>query len=62
MIAVMMEAISTRETSVKLCQTTRRSITEDSYFHTRRHENLKSYQELKLSSSFHSSLLSHAAL
>jgi hypothetical protein len=30
------------ETSVNLCQTTRRNIPEESYPHTRRHENLKS--------------------
>jgi hypothetical protein len=38
----MMETISTSETSVNLYQTTLRNILEDSHFHTRRRENLKS--------------------
>jgi hypothetical protein len=39
----MMEAVSTPETSVNIYQTTRRNIPEDSHFHTRRRENLKSH-------------------
>jgi hypothetical protein len=39
----MMEAARTSETSVNLYQTTRRNNPEDSQFHTRRRENLKSY-------------------
>jgi hypothetical protein len=35
------EAASTSETSVNFCETTRRSIPEDSYLHARRRENLK---------------------
>jgi hypothetical protein len=39
----MMEAVSDSEPSVIFCDTTRRSIPEDSHSHTRRCENLKSY-------------------
>jgi hypothetical protein len=39
----MMEAVSTSETSVKLYQTTRRNIPEDSHLHTRCLESLKSH-------------------
>jgi hypothetical protein len=39
----MMESESTYETSVNFYQTTRRYNPEDSYLHTRRCENLKSY-------------------
>jgi hypothetical protein len=45
MIALMMEAVSTSETSVNIYQTTRRNIPEDSNLHTSRRENLKSYQD-----------------
>jgi hypothetical protein len=45
-IALMMEAVSTSETSVNFYQTTRRYNPEDSYLHSRRHENLKSYSPL----------------
>jgi hypothetical protein len=48
-IALMMEAASTSETSVNFYQTTRRNNPEDSHLHTRRHENLQSY---KLSRTF----------
>jgi hypothetical protein len=41
-IALMMEAASTPETSVSFYQTTRRNNPEDSHLHTRRRENLKS--------------------
>jgi hypothetical protein len=40
--ALMMEAVSTYETSVNFYQTTRRNIPEDSHLHTRHQENLKS--------------------
>jgi hypothetical protein len=40
MIALMMEAVNTSETSVSVCQTKRRNIPEDSHLHTRSHENL----------------------
>jgi hypothetical protein len=43
-IALMMEVVSTSETSVNLYQITRRSISEDSHFHTYRCENLKSHR------------------
>jgi hypothetical protein len=33
------------ETSVNLCQTTKRNIPEDFNLHSRRHENLKFYSE-----------------
>jgi hypothetical protein len=46
-IALMMEAASTSETSVNFYQTTRRNIPEDNHLHTRRRENLKSHQYLK---------------
>jgi hypothetical protein len=36
LIALMMEAVSTSETSVIIYQTTRRNIPEDSHLHTRR--------------------------
>jgi hypothetical protein len=39
---MMMEAVSTSETSVSFYQTTRRNIPEYSHFHTRHRENLKS--------------------
>jgi hypothetical protein len=39
----MMEAVSTYETSVNFYQTTRRNIPEESHFHTRRSEKLKSH-------------------
>jgi hypothetical protein len=37
----MMEAVSSSEFSVSVCQTTRCNILEDSRFYTRRRENLK---------------------
>jgi hypothetical protein len=40
--ALMMEAVSTSETSVSFCQTTLLNIPEDSHVHTRRRENRKS--------------------
>jgi hypothetical protein len=42
-IALMMEALSTYETSVNFYQITRCNIPEDSHLYTRRSENLKSY-------------------
>jgi hypothetical protein len=42
-IALMMEAASTSETSVNFYQTTQRNNPEDSHLHTRRRENLKSH-------------------
>jgi hypothetical protein len=42
-IALMMEAVSTSETSVNFYQATRRNIEEDIHLHTRRRENLKSH-------------------
>jgi hypothetical protein len=47
-IALMMEAASTSETSVNVYQTTRRNNPGDSHLHTRRRENLKSRQKTKL--------------
>jgi hypothetical protein len=41
--ARMMQPVSTSETLVNFNVTTRRYITEDSKFHTRRRENLKSH-------------------
>jgi hypothetical protein len=43
MIALMMEAVSTSETSVNFNQTTQRNNPEDDDFHTRRRKNLKSH-------------------
>jgi hypothetical protein len=43
LIALMMEAASTSETSVHFYHTTRRNIPEDIQLHTRRRENLKSH-------------------
>jgi hypothetical protein len=43
-VALMMEAASTSETSVNFYHTTRSNIPEDSHLHIRRRENLKSYQ------------------
>jgi hypothetical protein len=43
-IALMMEAASTSETSVKFYKTTRHNIPEDGQLHTRRCENLKSHE------------------
>jgi hypothetical protein len=40
---VMMEAVSSSETSVNIYQTTRHNIPEDSHLHIRRRENLKSH-------------------
>jgi hypothetical protein len=42
-IALMMEAARTSETSVNFYQTTRRYNPEDSHLRTHRRENLKSY-------------------
>jgi hypothetical protein len=42
LIALMMTAASTPETSVNFYQATRRYNPEDSHLHTRRRENLKS--------------------
>jgi hypothetical protein len=44
-IALMMEAVNTSETSVSFYQATRRNIPEDSHLHTHRRKNLKSHQE-----------------
>jgi hypothetical protein len=46
--ALMMEAASTLETSVKFYQTIRYYNPEDSHLHTRRLENLKSYLVIKI--------------
>jgi hypothetical protein len=43
MIALMMKAERTSETSVNFYQTSRRYNPEDSHFRTHRRENLKSY-------------------
>jgi hypothetical protein len=43
MIALMMKATSTSETSVNFYQTTRRNNPGDSHLHTHRRENLKSH-------------------
>jgi hypothetical protein len=43
LIALMMEIISTSETSINSYQTTRRENLEDSHLHTRHRENLKSH-------------------
>jgi hypothetical protein len=48
LIALMMEAASTSETSVHFCQTKRRNSPEDNHLHTRRRENLKSHLVKKL--------------
>jgi hypothetical protein len=42
-IVLMMEAVSTSETSVTFYQTIQRNIPEDSHLHTRLRENLKSH-------------------
>jgi hypothetical protein len=42
-IALIMEAASTSETSINYYQTTRRNSPGDSHLHTRRSENLKSH-------------------
>jgi hypothetical protein len=41
--ALMMEIVSTSETSLNFYQTTRRNIPKDGHLHTRRRENLKSH-------------------
>jgi hypothetical protein len=46
LIALMMEAASTCETTINFHQTAWRSNPEDSHVHTRRRENLKSHQEI----------------
>jgi hypothetical protein len=50
-IALIMEAANTSETSVVFYRTTRRDNPEDSHLHTRRCENLKSHSKLVLFSS-----------
>jgi hypothetical protein len=45
---LMMEAASTSETLVNFYQTTQCYNTEDSHLHTRRRENLKSYELIVL--------------
>jgi hypothetical protein len=42
-IALMMEAAGTSDTSVNFCQTARRNTPENNHLHTRRHEVLKSH-------------------
>jgi cell division protein FtsL len=42
LIALMMEVVSTSETSVNFYHTARRNIPEDSHLHTGRREDLKS--------------------
>jgi hypothetical protein len=44
-VYLMMEAARTSETLVNLYQTTRRYNPEDSYLHTHRRQNLKSYKD-----------------
>jgi hypothetical protein len=48
-IALMMEAARTSETSVDIQLRTRQYIPEDSELHTRRRENLKSHKIIKIS-------------
>jgi hypothetical protein len=48
-IVLMIEAVSSSETSVNICQTTRRNIPEDCHLHIRRRENLKSHRPKHLS-------------
>jgi hypothetical protein len=55
MIALIMEAVSTSETSVNFYHTTRHNNPEDSHLHTRRRENLKSYIILNLYQTFNCS-------
>jgi hypothetical protein len=43
-IALMMEAVSTSQTSANFYQTTRRNIPEDSHLHIRRRKKLKSHK------------------
>jgi hypothetical protein len=49
MITLMMEVVSTSDTSAN-AQTTRRNIPEGSHLHPRRHENLKSHDAKCLTS------------
>jgi hypothetical protein len=44
-VALMMEAASTSETSVNVYQTTRRYNPKDNHLHTSRRENLKSHSQ-----------------
>jgi uncharacterized protein (DUF305 family) len=44
--ALMMEAVSTSEMSDNSYEATQRNIPEDSHYHTRRCENLKSHQTI----------------
>jgi hypothetical protein len=44
-IALMMGAANTSETSINFYQTTRRNIPEDSHLHTCRREDLKSHMQ-----------------
>jgi hypothetical protein len=46
-IALMMEAVSTSETSVSFYQTTRHNIPEDSHLHTRGRQTLKSQSHMQ---------------
>jgi hypothetical protein len=47
-IALIMEVVSTSETSVNFYRTTWNKIPEDNQFHTRRRENLRSHQNQPL--------------
>jgi hypothetical protein len=47
---VMIEEVSTSETSVSFYHTTRRNIQEDSRLHSRRRQNLKSHLDYNASS------------
>jgi hypothetical protein len=44
LIALMMEAVSTSETSVNFYETAWRNIPEDGNLHTRRRKNMKSHE------------------
>jgi hypothetical protein len=48
-IALIMEAACTSESSVDIDLTTRQYIPEDAELHTRRHENLKSHKPINQS-------------
>jgi hypothetical protein len=51
-IALMMRAANTSETSVNFYQTTRRNKPEDNHLYSRRHESLKSHLKINLAGRF----------
>jgi hypothetical protein len=61
-VALMMEAASTSETSVNFYQKTRGNNPEDGHRHTRHHENLKSHFDYHVHTTVKSTLIFVASM